>query len=117
MSEFEQSQLALGLMNTGIELFTVYISIVSGYLVAAYFVGSNLTKSQVTIITSFFVLTALFISFAGFVTGAGAQEIERQVTGKRDILYWSTYLFLIVQLLGVIAAVKFMVDTRKRNGV
>ena len=55
----ELSQIALGNM---IGAFTIFMSLVSGYLIVAYLIGSRLTRSQLWFVNALFLVTTVLMS-------------------------------------------------------
>jgi hypothetical protein len=88
MTEYEAAQLALsesmriqgllGIVQTQGELIandvTQYTSMVFGYLLVAYFIGANLTRVQVSILTLFYVVSIFLNLFNS--TGNGLVAIS-----------------------------------------
>ena len=56
MSPYEYADLAQSNFDNAISSFAVILSIVSGYLITAYLVGAKLNRTQVTILTTMFLL-------------------------------------------------------------
>ena len=61
MSEFELSELAGTSMSNFLTSFTVFVSIVTAYVVAAFAVGQKLTKLQVSIVNTCFLIASVAI--------------------------------------------------------
>ena len=53
-------------MNLSLAFMTLYLSVVTGYLIVAYLVGSNLTKFQAAFITLLFVVFSVHFTLSGF---------------------------------------------------
>lgn len=47
MTEYEAADLTFSLVGYGMTAMALYFTVESGYLIGAYMVGSNLSKSQV----------------------------------------------------------------------
>jgi hypothetical protein len=58
MSEFELSELAGAAMSNFLTSFTVFVSIVTAYVVAAFGAGVKLTKLQVSIVNVCFLIAS-----------------------------------------------------------
>ena len=58
MTEYELLDLVSGAMDGMYDSTTLFLSIVSGYLLVAYLVGAKLTRAQVVIISTLFVVGA-----------------------------------------------------------
>lgn len=90
---------------------SIYLTVTSGYLLVAYLVGKDLTRLQVTIITS------LFVFFAGLTTFGVMSYMESAVYfghtyGAGRIPIWIPYPTAIVFGGGIAACLKFMWDVR-----
>ncbi len=63
MTEYELMEHAQMAYGNAIASFTLIFTILSAYLVVAYFVGKKLTSSQVTIVNLFFTLSVVVTIF------------------------------------------------------
>jgi len=95
----------------------LYISILSAYLVTAYMAGSKLTRSQVIIVSSGFIVFT-FLSIFGAVANSirileFTQEL-RSLNPGRDFAMRKTVIVTMQAIFagGVVAALKFMWDVR-----
>ena len=59
MSEFELAELAGTSMSNFLTSFTVFVSIVTAYVVAAFAAGRKLTKLQVSVVTTCFLIASV----------------------------------------------------------
>jgi len=57
MSEYELLELAYTLVDTMAVSFSIYLTLLSAYLVVAYLIGDKLTFPQIVIINSLFLLS------------------------------------------------------------
>jgi len=101
--------------------FTVLISIVSGYLVIAYFVGERLTRTQVSIMnTMYFAVATTTISGSYvalrdfmFARNEMASEIpEFGVYGVIENIYFRPFFNVILHSFLVLASLIFMWQVR-----
>lgn len=93
---------------------TVYLTVLSGYLAVAYLVGAKLTRTQLVTITALFVAFALLFSFGSFgffLAGVGFRASDSELAFP-FVRYLPTTTF-VLEILGIIAAIKFMTDIRK----
>ena len=58
MSEFELSELAGTSMSNFLTSFTVFVSIVTAYVVAAFAAGRKLTRLQVSVVNTCFLIAS-----------------------------------------------------------
>ena len=115
MTEVEFAEAFSAYLDTSFANMGLYITIISGYLVVAYLAGKDLTRSQLIIVSSLFVVFASIMSLSGFALLERAIELEAQREGGRDALDHAGYFLLVLQFLGILAALKFMMDVRKPN--
>ena len=120
MTEYELLDLMGNTIDSMGSCFTIYLSIISGYLVVAYFIGDKLTLPQTVIIG------ILFIFGAGLqVCGIHAYQIAVQefLTQKAEIAPLTDYqsavlnnnggtIFAVLMACGIIASLYFMWSIR-----
>ena len=120
MTEFELLELVNGAMDLMYESTTLYLSIVSGYLLVAYLVGSKLTRVQIFIISTLFIVGA-GLQIWGLLTQQTA--IVEYMAAKAEVSALNTYeqsvfdanagsLIASAMTLGVFAALYFMGHVR-----
>ena len=117
MSEFAFVEAFSALMSASLSAMGLYFTAVTGYLIAAYLIGERLTRSQLMIISTLFVIFALIMIFSGFSMAERAIELEVAFEGERDALDYAGYVLLISGILGILASLKFMADVRNPKGV
>ncbi|NKB97376.1 MAG: hypothetical protein GKR90_02590 [Pseudomonadales bacterium] len=105
--------------EAGLTLLSIYLTVLSAYLVMAYVAGADLRTSQLVIIN------LLFLTFAGLV-GYGAvarfyeatlveQQYGAPISSAPDpggVMIW---VLSVILSLGVFGALKFMSDIRKKE--
>ena len=101
----------------GVDILSFYITVTSGYLIVAYLAGDKLTPSQLTIITTLYVVMALLASYgATSWIIRGAYFSLELAKSQPDVPTYTTYVvpimmgFLLVG--GIVACLKFMWDVR-----
>jgi len=109
------SQLEAGMFG-----ISIYLSVVSGYLVVAYIAGRKLAQFQLFTISVLFVTFSFFASFGSFGLIRGAVNafsgIEGSVDTMMSVIYLTIpYVILFVQILGIGLSLKFMLDQRKED--
>lgn len=112
------SEMVSNAMNLSLAFMTLYLSVVTGYLIVAYLVGSKLTKFQSAFITVLFTVFAIHFTLSSFgsfeVAYATHQKFSPAGTvGPSPIMNRSLAVF---QLVGVLGCLKFMWDVRKGHG-
>jgi hypothetical protein len=120
MTEYEILDLAKSAIDSMNSSFSLYLSIVSGYLIVAYFVGSNLNRVQTVIIGILFIAGA---SLQAWAMSAYQIAIQEYVAAKVDISPLTEYQTIIasnhaghwiafLMVCGIIASLYFMWDIR-----
>lgn len=104
------------LHETGLTALALYMTVLSGYMVVAYSVGSDLNKSQIVIINAIFLVFSLALSLASYFYFRGAYELglahwpDSSPRSEAIILR----LFLFAQIAAILGGLKFMFDIRKK---
>ena len=121
MTEFELTQLIYSANEAGNTAIAIYLTIVSGYLIAAYSVGGSLNKLQITVVNSLFLFFSCaytystFVSFRGmriYADKAAAMGREAATTSSAEDIVIT--VLLVAQVIGITAAFAFMWDVRRR---
>ena len=117
MTEAEAFENALLAGSNGITSFAVYISVTFGYLAAAYFVGSNLTRTQMVIFNSLFA----FASFSCLLSlDANMASLGVAISYTRGLYpegmtnqagFWRIYMDTLMAA-GILASLYFMISAR-----
>ena len=117
MTEADLQELTTIITATAMSSISIYLSILSAFLVVAYLVGSQLTRGQVFVISTLFLLGALFFTYA--TTGIFIRQsslVERLAKIAPGEIYfvneWVALTVGSIQLLGILACLKFMWDVR-----
>lgn len=117
MSEYELVESVGIYISNSLQSISVYVTIVSAYLVVAFIAGSRLTRRQVIIINT------LFIASAGIFTYTTVGLLLRQRYFVLQLAQLESDTFLagtvplapvlgLIQLGGIAAGLKFMWDVR-----
>jgi hypothetical protein len=112
MSELEFLEVFATLIDVSLSNMGLYATAVSGYLITAYLVGEKLNRTQFLIVSSLFVVFALLTTASGFALTERAIQLEIKFEGERDALDFASFIIAGAQLLGILAALKFMWDVR-----
>jgi hypothetical protein len=114
MSEYEMLDAMIGAFGLGISAIVFYFTVLSSYLIVAHFAGAKLAGFQIAIITGLFILAALFgvwSSTSFLVAGRELQQLQTILPMYSP--YISPHqLVAPLQLLGILASLKFMWDIR-----
>lgn len=114
---FESSQLAFA---NGISAYTIFWTIIGGYIVAAYFAGAKLTKSQYAIVGSLYLVSASMTALAVhgyFELGFQYMSELHEVNPKRELILGTKYLSrgtIPLNAVVIVAGLKFMRDARSQ---
>jgi hypothetical protein len=119
LSPLEKVTLANEFSSLGATYFTLYLTLLSGYLVVAFLAGRKLTKSQVTTVNWVFILSAIFFTLStlgnfifsiGYYMAAPWRESILQgfyLMGALDIV------MALAMVAGIFASLKFMKNIRE----
>lgn len=117
MSEFELEDLVTSSSLAAVEVLTVYITITTAYLIAAYLAGRQLSPTQTLIVTVLYVGAATMMTWACFGYSTRAIGFVDQLEMLNPDNRYGAQPFvrntiLVVQALGIVASLKFMWDVR-----
>ena len=120
MTEADYFDALGGIVSNGFAAYAVFVSLVGGYLVAAYNVGSKLDRSQMWIINCLYLASVLFvvITVYGMFSSVDMLAAElAELNPKRYVFGFSyaTEISLAVNLTIVLSSLKFMYDIRKKS--
>jgi hypothetical protein len=117
MTTYEKADLAQNLFDNSLSTFAVLLSVVFAYIVTAYLVGAKLTRTQVCILTTMFIMVSILLvwSVAGYLNEgvwlyqlAYPDNVENFFAPKS----WLTPLTVILGFLFLAMALKLMWDVR-----
>ena len=120
MSEYELSALSADYLNGAMGAISLYITVLTAYLVAAFLAGKRLNSSEYLIVTVLFVLSASFFIF-GSVALLSRQLyiVEKLAAIESDATVFLSKTLIIyiaaVEILGVFAGLRFMWSIRRRD--
>ena len=125
MTESDFAEMIQGSMNNGFTSFTIWLTIVSGYLYVAYSAGRDLTKLQVTIINSLYIVasivftasSSLFFSRAAATIQVKAEIIPSAVLPATNMKLMEAIILgmFIVMFSGLLASLYFMINIRREK--
>ncbi len=114
MTQYELQDLFVSWVAQTQQMSITYLSIVSGYLLVAHFLGSQLSRPQVIIVNAIYIVYAI-AQIGGFysqmVTLADLGEASLQIGGYADIAAWGI-LWCSIQLTMLIGSLYFMWTVR-----
>ena len=121
MSEFELAELAGTAMSNFLTSFTVFVSIVTAYVVAAFAAGRKLTKLQVSVVTTCFLIASVAIGllsvliFRVFLLRTQALSQLNNPDIGVGVVVDVTWAVAILYVILVCGSLVFMRNVRQRN--
>ena len=120
MTEYELTDVLVSYNTAAMSGLALYLTASSGYLIAAYMVGKELSRSQTFIISVLFVVFGLFFGYGtvGYLIRslATAEALRVMNPGQYyGIQEWLVILAAGLLLAGMFACLKFMWDVRHLN--
>ena len=117
MTEYELADLMGSVSGDSLVFIPLVISLVSGYLVVAWLIGSKLTKSQLYLINSLFLGMNLLLGSAWVTRVQVALSYQSELlelNPERAGLVgpWLIPAVFILAISGITACLKFMWDVR-----
>ena len=117
MTEAEMLEVSNIMWGNAIALLGLAITLISGYLIAAYIAGNRLTQSQAIIINILYMGFACFLvlSMLSFSQNAGELDLAAfQITSYRSTPPRTMLVYVVAffVLFCVAASLKFMWDIR-----
>ena len=117
MTHAELVEAATAYFEVAADMFSIYLTVTSGYMIVAYLVGARLTRPQVSLITALYILVSSIstYTFYGFaMRGVIYSSRQGELDPSLPIYGSPTFVmvFSILLVLGFIASVKFMWDVR-----
>ncbi|MGR8949050.1 MAG: hypothetical protein ACU84Q_13465 [Gammaproteobacteria bacterium] len=118
LSEAEQLETAALYFDLALSSVMMYLSLVSGYVAIAYFVGARLNKGQVIFVTMIFITFALFTGWGSsgffFVAEYFYRNAESYQYFPTDEWIPAYIVVSFVEIMGIIIALIFMRDVRRK---
>lgn len=119
MTEYEMGEMMHSQMGQMWQAGQMYFTLVSAYLAVSYLVGGNLTKAQASVISILYLVWVAAVISGQIIAGFSLVHIEIALDevnsiilpfGTRTLL--NMYLFMFVQIAGVLASLWFMWSVR-----
>jgi len=106
--------------SAGISAITVYLTVLSGYLIAFYVVGEKLSTRQSTFLTILFVVFSAIPVWGAFEYWSAAMEAARAVEKEflliRFIKINPALILVPLMVAGIAGCLNFARDTRRPKG-
>ena len=120
MTAFELNDLMMSWYMMMGQDANMYLALVSGYLLVAYYIGSNLSKAQCLVVSVFFTVWSASHVGALLSEMRAVIEIQEKLIGMGEFHFQSpqeslyiSLLFALIQVGGIIAALYFMWSVRQ----
>ena len=121
MTEYEITDLMFTRFAQMDDQAVMYFTLVSAYLVAGYLVGKELSRVQMSIVNTLYVVWASATIFGMITSMQGAADFQAQLItmgaeSVRDLegrLHASTYAFNVIQASGILASLYFVWTVRR----
>jgi hypothetical protein len=117
MPEAEMIQATQATWGNTISLVAILITLMSGYLVAAYLVGSQLGRPQVVIVNTLYLLLSTFLLMSTYNLSIRATEMAAIAIEMSDKRILTPQLWIPMGMISIfsfclVASLKFMWDVR-----
>ena len=116
MTEVEAVTLTQSILANAGNSYTVFLTLISGYLLVAHLAGKTLTRSQLTIITVLYALSigyTIFVWFGFSQAGLYYQGIAAELRGTMNFSDERGAIFgLMLNIAIALAPLKYMWDVR-----
>ena len=119
MTEYEIYELLQGTYEKMNVDASIYFTLVSAYLVVAFLVGSHLTRIQLFIVSTLYILWSLGIINSLYIGLRAAERLEggliemesRYYVDDGSTAFW-VFGFMLIQVTGIFASLYFMWSVR-----
>jgi len=120
MTPYEMADLGQSNFSNSLAAIATYLTLVFAYLAAAYFIGKDLTRTQVTILNALFLTFSIVNAFsiAAYTNGGVQLMIQSGLTNPANFFtprLWLAPTLGIACLIGIMICLKFMWDLRHPN--
>jgi hypothetical protein len=117
MTEYELTDAINSSMSVYASTFTLYLTVISAYLIAGFMAGDRLSKQQFIIISVLFFFASGLTVFALYGAGARityAADALRLADAENPIKFNAMFNYVLAAIctLGIIASFKFWWDIR-----
>lgn len=121
MSAYELNDLMMSWYTMMGQDANMYLALVTGYLLVAYYMGSNLSKIQCLVVSTFFVVWASSHVVALLSEMRAIMQIQEKLISMDEFHFQTptesmsiALIFAGIQVGGIIAAIYFMWSVRHR---
>jgi hypothetical protein len=120
MSEAEVLQAAQAAWSNVLSIAAMQLTLLSGYLIVAYVVGRELSRSQVVIVNLLYLTMYGLLAFASYtfvMRAAHLMQYAVELSNQRLTPAWPKVAIVtsVVFVLAMVASLKFMWDIRHKG--
>ena len=121
MTEYEVTDLSLGMMSQAFSSIGYYLTTVFAYLSVAYFMGAKLKRREVFIISVLFLFGVLIFLYGtyGYLTKHWEMVQQMKVIAPNRAYFndssWVRNSILAIELFGVVVSLYFMYTRTRRQ--
>ena len=117
MTEYELVDNATSYFNAGLTAFGMYITVLTGYIIAAFVAGKRLNRAQVWIVNVLFFCTAATFTIATVACYSRTNDYATrllELDPNRTSFFTGTATIFVgmIQILGIAACLYFMWSSR-----
>ena len=117
MTEYELVDNALTYYNSAMAAFAMYITVLSGYVIAAFVAGERLNRAQVSIVNALFVCITAFLTFGTVACYSRTSEyairlLEFDPNRAARFNEFVPMYIGVIQILGIVFCLYFMWSSR-----
>lgn len=118
MTEYELVDNAMSYFNAALTAFGMYITVISGYVIAAFVAGERLNSAQVWIVNVLFVCTASAFTIATVACYSrmsmyAVRMLELDPNRASTNTEYAAGSIAVIQILGIAACLYFMWSSRQ----
>ncbi len=117
MTEYEIADYATSVMSNFLSAITIYFSVVTAYVVAAYTTGERLSKLQLSIVNITFTIASGIMGLLSFLLCSRFYELVNQsghIRGDTPIVDFSIPLGILVSIV-FLGSIIFMWSVRRKS--
>lgn len=120
MGEADLLEASTNYMSLTLDVLSFYMTITSGYLIAAFLAGVRLTRSQVFIVSTLYIFMAVVATYAlfAFLSRGTQLSVQHASQSSNLTLYASDVIVIIMtacMAAGILASLIFMRNIRQRD--
>jgi hypothetical protein len=119
MTAYEIASLAESIVSNFLSTFTIFVSLVTTYVVAAFVAGDRLSKLQVTVVNLCFLMSTSIVGFLSIQMFQRATEMaQRSITQFQTVIspYDISWVVVALYVGLLVGALTFMASVRRHKG-